>query len=33
MESDVFIASIALIIYVGGMWLKWWMWKKENEKP
>lgn len=33
MESDVFIVSIALIIYVGGMWLKWWMWKKENEKP
>jgi hypothetical protein len=34
MESDVFIVGIALIIYVGGMWVKWWLWKRENEdKP
>lgn len=32
MESDVFIAAIALIIYVGGMWVKWWLWKRENDK-
>ena len=32
MESDGFIVGIALIIYVGGMWVKWWLWKKENDK-
>jgi len=33
MESDGFIIGIALIIYIGGVWLKWWLWRRENDNP
>jgi hypothetical protein len=32
MEEDGFIALSAITLYGFALWVKWWLWKKENEK-